>query len=75
MQELFDELRTSCKQGIPTKLKENIFSLDKKTTYTTDEFSTISDQIAASKKFVSNLFSQIGNDMVPLFLTKKPDAA
>ncbi len=74
IQELFDELRTSCKQGIPTKLKENVFSVDKKNTYTTDEFSLISDQIAATKKFVNSLFNQLESDMVPLFLTHKPDA-
>lgn len=74
IQELFDELRTSCKQGIPTKLKENVFSIDKKTAYTTDEFSVISDQIAATKKFVNSLFNQLESDMVPLFLTHKPDA-
>lgn len=74
MQELFDELRISCKQGIPTKLKEKVFSLDKKTTYTTDEFSSLSDQIAATKKFINSLYNNIENDMVPLFLTKKADA-
>jgi hypothetical protein len=74
MQELFDELRTSCKEGIPTKLKDNIFSIDKKTTYTSEEFSAISEQIASTKKFLNTLLNTLENDMIPLFLTKKPDA-
>lgn len=74
MQELFDELRTSCKEGIPTKLKDNIFSIDKKTTYTSEEFSVISEQIASTKKFLNTLLNTLENDMIPLFLTKKPDA-
>lgn len=74
MQELFDELRISCKQGTPTKLKEKTFSVDKKSTYTSDEFDHISEQIATTKKFLNTLYNQLENDMVPLFLTKKADA-
>lgn len=74
MQELFDELRMSCKQWIPTKLSDNVFSVDAKISFTEDEFEIISTQIAASKKFLAHLVNTVENDMIPLLLTDKPNS-
>jgi hypothetical protein len=74
MDELFDELRFACKEGIPTTLhEEQNFSVDKKIKYTTDEFTEISAQIAKTKKYLTTLYNKLTSDFIPLYLHDQPD--
>ncbi|MBP6256595.1 hypothetical protein KA405_02500 [Patescibacteria group bacterium] len=59
MQNLFDELRSLCKEYIPTVLKEETFSSPKKITTTEDEFKIIAKAINTSKTFLQYCSSEI----------------
>lgn len=59
MQNLLDELRTVCKEYIPTLLKEETFSWSKNTTINENEFKIIARAIAASKTFLQYCASEI----------------
>jgi hypothetical protein len=59
MQNLFDELRSVCKEYIPTVLKEETFSSPKKIITTEDEFKIIAKAISSSKVFLQHCASEI----------------
>lgn len=74
MQGLFDELRFACKEGLPNKLREDTqWQVDKKSSYTSDEFSHISDAIATAKTFLNQLEKKLNSDMNWLYLTQTPE--